>query len=163
MLNDGDPAHCWDIWLRNITDKNYVRSDGRPKNNAFTGRGAIQPPANLRPWDHELSGRLLSLTIDFEQEGAAFCRAMSRPFIGVFYASVETLRKDHAGFGDSTQNSNIRTDVHYTPNQDTAHADLTSCGTTDETLFAIRDWLQDVVSVARASPCEIRSDLPKKP
>src|SRR5215216_1257964 len=56
---DGEPADADDIWLRNVTDKKHVRADGKPTSNAFTGR-AISPRAKGRPWDHELSGRLLS-------------------------------------------------------------------------------------------------------
>src|SRR5262249_2542785 len=108
-----------------------------------------------RPWDHELSGRLLSLTNEFEAEGQRYCRGRSLPFVGVMYASVRTLRASV---------NEIKTDVYYTPieNGDDAHADFVTFGSTDETLFIIRDWLQETVSVALAPNCIVPSALPKK-
>jgi hypothetical protein len=151
--NAGDPADGWDIWLRNITDKNHIRSDGKLRNNVFTGR-AIASSNQARPWDHELSGRLLSLTNDAESEGRQYCKNRGRPFMGIMYASVQTLR---ALVGA------IRTDVRYTPiqNVDLAHADFVTFGSTDEILFKIRDWLQEAVSIAPAAKCIFASVFPQ--
>jgi hypothetical protein len=57
--------------------------DGRLTRNALTGR-AISPRAARRPWDHELSGRLRSLTK--EAEGRAYCQKGEKPFVGVMYS-----------------------------------------------------------------------------
>jgi hypothetical protein len=141
---DGEPADADDIWLRNVTNPKHVRADGKPTSGAFTGK-AISPRAPGRPWDHELSGRLHSLTKDFEEEGREYCRKRDKPFIGVMYASVESLRR--------TANQ-ITTDVHYTPikGEDEAHADLTMAGTNDDNIAALRDWLQEVLRVAKPNP-----------
>lgn len=141
---DGEPADADDVWLRNVTDKKHVRADGKPTSNAFTGR-AISPRAPGRPWDHELSGRLLSFTKDFEAEGRRYCKDRQKPFIGVLYATVECIRREANG---------IKTDVHYTPipGVDEAHGDLTIAGTTDDNLGAIRDWLQEVLRVSKPEP-----------
>lgn len=139
---DGAPADGNDVWLRNITNKKHVRPDGRLKSNAFTGK-AIAPPQEARPWNHELSGRLHSLTTDFEAEGRAFCQDRGLSFVGVMHAPVEDLRRHTNG---------ITTDVHYTPNDDLAHADLTMVGTNDDNLGAIRDWLQETVNVSLPNP-----------
>lgn len=140
---DGEPADADDVWLRNVTDKKHARADGRPTSNAFTGR-AIWPRAPGRPWDHELSGRLLSLTNDFELEGRAFCEKLGKPFIGVIYAKVERIRRETDGIG---------TDVYYTPNgDDVAHADLTMAGTNDDNLGRVRDFLQEVLRVSKPEP-----------
>ncbi len=136
---DGEPADADDIWLRNVTDKKHVRADGKLTSNAFTGR-AISPRAPGRAWDHELSGRLLSLTNDFEAEGRRYCEQRNKPFIGVMYAKVERIRREI---------NRVKTDVHYTPikDGDKAHADLTMAGTNDDNLGPIRDWLQEVLRV----------------
>jgi hypothetical protein len=141
---DGEPADADDIWLRNVTDKKHVRADGKLTSNAFTGR-AISPRAFGRPWDHELSGRLLSLTNDFEAEGRRYCEQRNKPFIGVMYAKVECIRRENSG---------VKTDVHYTPimDGDKAHADLTMAGTNDDNLGAIRDWLQEVLRMSKPAP-----------
>lgn len=141
---DGDPADADDIWLRNVTNPKHVRPDGRPTSNAFTGR-AISPRAPGRPWDHELSGRLLSLTQDFEGEGREYCRLKEKPFIGVMYATVASIRRVA---------NEITTDVYYTPIKcgDQAHADLTMAGTTDDNLGLVRDWLQEVLKVSQPNP-----------
>jgi hypothetical protein len=142
---DGEPADADDVWLRNVTSKAHVRADGKPTSNAFTGRAAIAPPAAERPWDYELSGRLLSLTNDFEAEGRAFCEGLKKPFIGVMYAKVEHIRRETNG---------VKTDVYYTPikDGDLAHADLTMAGTNDDNLGPLRDWLQEILSVSKPEP-----------
>jgi hypothetical protein len=144
---DGEPADADDIWLRNVTDKKHVRPDGRPTSNAFTG-SAISPRAPGRPWDYELSGKLLSLTHNFEAEGRRYCEQRNKPFIGVLYAKVERIRHEING---------MKTDVHYTPNDnDEAHADLTTAGTNDDDVGLVRerlrDWLQEVLRVSKPEP-----------
>jgi hypothetical protein len=151
---DVGPADDWDIWLRNITNKNHLRKDGRLKSNAFTGK-AISPRQPGRPWDHELSGRLLSLTNDFDAEGRAFCETKGMTFMGVMYASVQALRQ--------TVNT-VATDVNYTRTaDDNAHADLTMIGSNDDNLGAVRDWLQETVTVSLPNPiCAIASEFPQR-
>jgi hypothetical protein len=142
-LKDGEPADADDVWLRNITNKHHVRPDGRLASNAFTGR-AISPPAPGRPWDHELSGRLLSLTNDFEAEGRTYCEQRNKPFIGVIYAKVERIRRETNG---------VKTDVCYTPKDgDKGHADLTMAGTNDDNVGLVRDWLQEVLRFSKPEP-----------
>jgi hypothetical protein len=141
---DGEPADADDIWLRNVTSPKHVRPDGKPTSNAFTG-SAISPRAPDRPWDHELSGRLLSFTKDFEAEGRKYCADRGKPFIGVMYAKVERIRREANG---------VKTDVHYTPifSVDEAHADLTMAGSNDDNLGAVRDWLQEVLRISKPAP-----------
>jgi hypothetical protein len=141
---EGEPADADDIWLRNVTDKRHVRADGMPTSNAFTGR-AISPRAVGRPWDHELSSRLRSLTDDFEAEGRRYCEERGKTFIGVMYAKVERIRRETNG---------VKTDVYYTPIEggDKAHADLTMAGTNDENLGFVRAWLQEVLRVSKPIP-----------
>jgi hypothetical protein len=141
---DGEPADADDTWLRNVTDKKHVRPDGKPTSNAFTGR-AISPRAPGRAWDHELSGRLLSFTNNFEAEGRQYCEERKKPFIGVMYGKVEHIRRE---------TNDVKTDVYYTPikDGDQAHADLTMAGTNDDNLGPIRDWLQEVLRVSKPDP-----------
>jgi hypothetical protein len=140
---DGEPADADDIWLRNVTNKRHVRPDGRPTSNAFTG-SAISPRVPGRPWDYELSGRLVSLTNNFEAEGRSYCEQRDKPFVGVLYAKVERIRNEISG---------IKTDVHYTPKgSDKAHADLTMAGANDDNLGLVRDWLQEVLRVSKPEP-----------
>jgi hypothetical protein len=139
-LHDGEPADAWDVWTRVITDNNYWKDDGTLHNSAFGGK-AIAAPTKVRSWTHELSGRLLSLITDLEQESIAFCTAVQRDFAGIMFQKVENLRSSASGF---------HTDVVYTPKvHDNAHGDFVAFDTTDENRFEIRDWLQDFIQHVR--------------
>jgi hypothetical protein len=141
-LSDGEPAEPADIWLRVITNERYIRADGRLNNQAF--KGAIAPPDIRRTWSHELSGRLKSLINDIAAESLQFCGVRQKPFVGVMHAVVSALR---------TQIDNrITTDACYTPKPDDgAHADFVTFDSVDDDLPRIRDWLQEIVKVARAN------------
>jgi hypothetical protein len=135
-LADGDPACETDVWHRIITDRKYWKADGTLHNRAFTGR-VIAPPTVTRPWSHELSGRLLSLVKNLEQESRDYCEQRSRQFHGVMFQNVKGLR--------STIDEQFPTDVRYTPivPDDPTHSDFVASDTkTDEDVHSIRDWLQ---------------------
>jgi hypothetical protein len=151
-LSDGDPAESWDVWMRVITNGNYWKKDGTLHNSAFKGKGALSTSEESRPWSHELSGRLLSLINDVQQESADFCRAHNKDFHGIMYQTVENLRAEVHGFP---------TDVRYTPKStDPAHGDFVTFNTTDADLPAIRDWLQDFIKALKpdnvAAICALR-------
>ncbi len=133
---DGDPAEAWDTWLRVITDKKYLKSDGTLSNNAFSGKRVIAPPAKPRPWSIELSGALLSMIDDLRAYGHGFC---GDNFAGYMFQLVGKLR-----------NTDLATDVVYTPTADTAHADLVSYRLGIESKYALRDWLQDSIRCVRS-------------
>lgn len=130
-LADGDPAEAWDTWLRVITDRKYVKSDGTLSNNAFSGKRVIASPAKPRPWSIELSGALLSMIDDLYSYGHSFCGVR---FAGYMFQLAGKLR-----------NPDLATDVIYTPTADPAHADLVSYRLTIESKYALRDWLQDSI------------------
>ena len=142
LLADGDPAHSCDTWSRVITDRKYFLKEGRLHNRAFTGR-AIAPPKKERPWSHELSGRLLSLIINLHQEARLFCQQHNKPFEGIMYKDVLSLRR--------TLEDGINSDVRYTPlDHDAAHSDFVafSCST-EADLQSLRDFLQETVKAIR--------------
>jgi hypothetical protein len=139
-LADGDPAETWDTWTRVITSEAYWKKDGTLHNKAFSGK-AFAVPETDRPWSHELSGRLLSLVVNLQQESSDFCARIEKQFSGIMFQKVEKLRSNTSGF---------QTDVVYTPYlEDTAHGDFASFGTSDEDLSGLRDWLQDVIQCMR--------------
>lgn len=133
-LADGDPAEAWDTWLRVITDRKYLKSDGTLSNNAFSGKRVIAPPAKPRPWSIELSGALLSIIDDLTSYGRGFC---GDRFAGYMFQLAGRLR-----------NPDLATDVVYTPTADPAHADLVSYRLSTESKYALRDWLQDSIRCA---------------
>jgi hypothetical protein len=154
--SDGDPAEPWDVWTRVITNQEYWKKDGTLHNSAFSGKGAIAVPETERPWSHELSGRLLSLITNLQQESAGFCAGMNKQFAGVMFQTVENLRSVASGFP---------TDVVHTPSDDAAHGDVIAFGTTDEDRFILRDWLQDFIQYVRpnllAAVEALRSNQPQ--
>jgi hypothetical protein len=143
MLRDGDSAYGPDTWLRNILNDSHRRGP-RVHHSALTTK-MIAPPDEPRPWSHEFSGRLLSLTTNVVEEGQAFCRNFGKPFIGVMRAKVRSLRP-------RIPDSNIRTDIVYTPkDQDSAHTDFVCFGADPTDHDIIKDFLQDrLVVVAEA-------------
>jgi hypothetical protein len=136
-LKAGDPADESDVWLRVVTNENYWKADGTLHNKAFGG-GAFSPSKDL-PWRHELSGRLLSLIKNLEQECIDFC---GQKFAGVMFQTVVNLRSKGSGFS---------TDVYYTPTErDEAHSDFVIFGIEDkDDIFQVRDWLQDFVQYVK--------------
>lgn len=163
-IADGDPADDGDIWFRVLTedDNKYIRK-GKIHPNAFKGKNAIATPDQHknRPWDHELSGRLRSLTNDVIAEANAYCEEMTsrtgqtKKFGGVMFCSVPEARQ--------TFENTITTRVHYTPlSTDRAHADLTFTGSANaaEQVFDnLRLWLCDVV--IGLHPAQIEKLLPR--
>jgi len=142
-LADGDPAHSCDTWSRVITNPKHWRKDGSGLHNqAFTGRAAIAPPEQERPWSHELSGRLLSLTTNLHQEAQLFCQQLDRPFEGIMYKDVLSLR--------TTLDIGTETDVRYTPlDRDVAHSDFVAYKCSEAELQSLRDFLQDAVKAKK--------------
>jgi hypothetical protein len=151
-IADGDPADDGDIWFRVLTedDNKYIRK-GKIHPNAFKGKNAIvaPDPQKNRPWDHELSGRLRSLTNDVVAEANAYCEEMTKrtgqtkKFGGVMFCSVQQARQVFEGV--------IATRVYYTPlpTTDRAHADLTfngSVNAAEQVFDKLRLWLCNVVT-----------------
>ena len=151
----GEPADLSDVWMRILTDEKYwKRSDGSLHNAAFGGK-AIAPPMEPREWTLELSGRLLSVVKNVQQESAAFCTP-PRVFAGLMYQTVENLRSAGDSFHKHT---GCRTDVIFTPNNDPAHGDLVAYGFTQEPTqehrYLIREWLQDFIQYVRPDKCAV--------
>ena len=144
----GQPANANDVWFRVLTDPKYWKRDGKLHNSAFGGK-AISPPKQPKGYTLELSGRLLSLTIDVEAEAKEYCTA-PREYSGIMYQTVQKLRTNGT---DSDPIPGCPTDVIYTPNADTAHADLVAYGPTFENRYLIRDWLQEFIQCARPGHC----------
>ena len=70
-MADGDRASDDDCWFRVITDTRWINSDGSLAEQALKGN-KLGPPKTLRPWSHELSGRLLSLVSDVAGDSIRF-------------------------------------------------------------------------------------------
>jgi len=148
-LSEGDFAEDNDTWFRVLTEDKYIRK-GRIHHSAFSGGRTIAPPdpAKNRPWSHELSGRLRSLSTDVQREAQEYCAEISRRtrqnkgFAGLMFSNVANLR--------TTLAARITTGVMYTPLPGTpSHADLTFTGSTaaDITIPGVLvDWLQDAVT-----------------
>jgi hypothetical protein len=143
---DGQPAHTADIWFRVLTDASYIRR-GEIHPNAFKGRQIAPPdPAKHRPWEHELSGRLRSLSQNVIAEAIAYCHEQTRrmnqnrPFSGVMFCHVARVSFE----------APVIVGVAYTPLlSDSAHADLTFCGTVhanEETWDCVRQKLAKVMT-----------------
>jgi hypothetical protein len=161
-LSDGDSADDGDTWLRVLTVRRHLRSDGTLHHNAFSGSAIKPPPPDKnRRWSHEISGRLVSLAEDVEKEGKAFCESLSRAtgqtkeFVGVAYARVEGLR---------AMVECISTDVCYTPlGHDPAHSDVVFFNSTDSDLDRLRDWLQEVLRPVKSNQLEVLKAVPHSP
>ena len=159
-IADGDPADDRDVWFRILTDEGYIKK-GRIHPNAFKGKSVIAPPRERRAWDHELSGRLRSLTKDVTAEGEAYCQEISRQagqrktFGGVMFCSVLEARTEFENTGE--------TGIRYTPLQtNDAHADLTFVGLNDapeDKMDRLRLWLCGVL--AGLHPAQIARLMPK--
>jgi hypothetical protein len=150
----GDRACDSDRWVRVITMATYLNQDGTIHHQAL--KAAPPLPQDQRRWNHEVSGRLLSLTSDLDGEAISFVasvrqsqRAILNPlpkafgFYGHVAGTAEAIREIDPK----------RTDVVYTPMLppepviDPAHADVTFCDTTDSDVLALCSQLQGRVSV----------------
>ena len=148
----GESAEDADVWMRVLTNSDYIKSDGTVHNSAFSGKRAIAPPADQHPWSLEISGRLLSLVASVESESRAFCSS-PMVFAGLIYQTVENLRSNANG---SPKSLGCVTDVFYTPkNGDAAHADLVSYGPDVDHKHLLRDWLQDFIQCVPSSRCGV--------
>lgn len=155
-MSDGDLAEDHDCWFRVIIDARWVNADGTISEQALKNRAIAAPTDANRPWSHELSGRLLSLTSNISVEGDAFVakiRAKQKKpskhliFSGVVYGRPHNLR-DQLG-------TQMRSDVVHTPISppdewaDPAHADFVIFGaSTEDDLDVIRTFIQDRTKVA---------------
>lgn len=147
MPQAGGPAPETDLWMRILTRPEYVRN-GKLHHSALRGR-ALRPPREPLGWDHELSGRLRSMSVDPKVEaeelvaGPAAAGSPTRSFNGYAVAAVSELR--------ASPIVDVRSDVVFTPLQtDRAHADFVTFGTADRDLNPILDWLQDRLRIVAA-------------
>src|SRR4051794_14475061 len=126
-IADGDPADVGDIWFRVLTDERYIRK-GTVHPHAFKGKGVIgrPDPEKKRPWDHELSGRLRSLSATPAAEAEDYCAEMTKlhkqtkTFAGIMFCRLPDLRP---------LPNQINTGVHFTPLPNVkSHADFVLSG-----------------------------------
>lgn len=126
-LADGDPAPQGDVWYRILTSDKYINRGG-VQHAAFQGKAIKPPPQNKnRPWQAELSGRLLSLAGTHEEvqdHCTAYCKAQNRTFYGVMYPK----EREQPLHGSVV--TGITLGIYYTPldDGDEAHSDLTFSG-----------------------------------
>jgi hypothetical protein len=154
-LSDGDPAADDDCWFRFISDTRWITDEDIVSEQAL--KHCI--PDVPRPWAHEWSGRLSSLTNDIVADGNAhvdaICSRLNKPgknrqFAGVAFNSPLNLR---ATIGPKP----IMTGVFHTPIDppdifaSAAHADFVTIGSADDDLDAVRTWLQDQLKVLRTA------------
>src|SRR6266516_1023340 len=87
-LVDGDPAPQGDVWYRILTSEKYITKGG-VQHAAFLGKTIKPPPEGKnRPWQAELSGRLLSLAgthDDVQAHCLAYAKSANRTFYGAMY------------------------------------------------------------------------------
>lgn len=154
-LKEGDLAGSSDVWLRVLTNPDYITKEGKVHNRAFGGK-AIAPPTAKKPYSLEFSGRLLSLVKDVEKESADFCKNPPLKYMGVIYQLVEKIRNE-----GKSEKPGFRTDVVYTPikDRDEAHADVVAYDLTTENKYLLRDWLQEVIMYVPAGRCDTLEKL----
>jgi hypothetical protein len=157
---DGDSAQDNDCWFRAIIDSRWINHDGTLAEQALKALNAIAPPTIPRGWQHELSGRLLSLANDVAQEGIAFVEKIRSAQIANSGKPRKTLAS--AGIAYSAPSNlrpqilaHIQSDVVHTPinppdpYEDSAHSDFVTYQSTDDDLDAIRTELQDRLRTLR--------------
>jgi hypothetical protein len=155
----GERVPDQEIWLRVLTNDDYVATDGSLHENALKGDKIFQKRPR-HTWDHELSGRRQSVCKDIEAEGAdfvqkiraAFAHRNKRPppskmtYKGHAFAPAGALRQN---FGAALHTDVIHTPVTAPdPLEDMAHADFAIFGSTDTDLKKIRTFLQSVLKIA---------------
>lgn len=156
-LVDGDKAHDSDVWLRVITNNEYIKADGQLHNKAFTGK-AFSAPSDTekkRSWKWELSGRLLSKTVDLQKESLDFCKKINKVFEGLMFQKNEHLRNTKSEFSK---------DIFYTPIEDadykdTAHSDFVVFDDFEAIPQEVRSWLQDLLKVAKPTDLDSVNSL----
>jgi hypothetical protein len=144
-----------------VTDTRRITDDGILSEQALKGK-QLSRPSRSRPWSHELSGRLNSLTSDVAADRRAFVaeirlllRDPNKPpktlqFAGVAFNSPRNLR-------NFIGEKRIATDVFHTPINppekfaSPAHADFVTIESSDDDLDEIRTWLQENLKVLRAT------------
>lgn len=150
-LSEADPADPGDVWFRIATHKDHIR-DGKVHHGAFGGNAISVPKREKnRPWDRELSGRLMSQagSLDaIKSHAEHFCEEQTlrgggtKKFVGVIYSKVRSIRTSYK--------SGMSLDVNFTPIDlepaDHAHADLTFHGwniSSKPELEEFTIWLSD--------------------
>jgi hypothetical protein len=107
-------ADVGDVWLRHVVEGGAIRSTHPRVKTAYLERKLERVPD--RPWEGEISGRLLSKANDIRTRAIAAATAIATPgieFRHAIYVRVSEVRK----------NSNF--DVYAEPKQeDDAHANL---------------------------------------
>ena len=148
-LLPGMPLPDGEVWLRELTNRDYLKRDGT------VHRQALKSPAisaaDEKSWSHELSGRALSQAGDVASHGQASAqrardkfasKGLAVPskidFIGVAFSRSEELRSEHP----------LHTDTVFTPNDDPAHADFVVYNSNDEDIDAIIGFLQSKLKTA---------------
>jgi hypothetical protein len=154
-LSDGDPAADEDCWFRFVTDARWITADNIISEQALK----CYTPDVPRPWAHEWSGRLNSLTTDVGADGNAYVEAIrsrqAKPnknlqFVGTAFNSPRNLR-------GTIGQKHIRTGIFHTPIDppdrfaSPAHADFVTVDSHDDDLDEIRTWLQERLKVLRVS------------
>ncbi len=106
-----EQANNDDHWLRHIIEGGAVRSKAPRLKEKY-----IENKLDFvieRPWEAEISGRLLSKAMDIrERADAAAAHSASLKFRQIAYVAVQKVRQD----------TNL--DVYFEPNEDPAHANL---------------------------------------
>jgi hypothetical protein len=157
-VQPGGAAEDDDVWMRILTNAEYLKKDGTVHNKAFGGKKAIAPPIDQQPWSLEISGRLLSFVKEIEKESIAFC-SPPMVFSGLIYQTVENLRSTANG---TPRSLGCNTDVIYTPKaHDDAHSDFVAYSADLDHRHLIRDWLQDFIQCVPSDKCEVLEALRK--
>lgn len=141
-----------ECWYRVLTNRSHLTKARTIHYQALKGR--VFSLSVGKPWTHELSGRLVSLSGNIAAEAAERVEAIrgslaaqGRPvpsgitFSGIACATGSVLRTTPLGM--------VPTDVVYTPaSSDSAHSDFVTYQTSsDEDLDPIRAWLMKVLHV----------------
>ena len=156
-LAPDQPLPDAEIWLRELTNSDYLKADGTVHYQGLKGR-AIQAPQRHVSWSHELSGRAHSLAADIrghaeasaERARQGFLERGKQPpskirFVGVAFAKAVEIR-------DGTAPTKV--DTVFTPNEDPAHADLVCYSAAEDSLDELRDWLITKLKTARLGELE---------
>jgi hypothetical protein len=155
------PLPDGECWFRCLTNKDHVTSMGTVHYQAL--KGSQFSLSQGKNWTHELSGSVVSLmgsVPEIEAQTHALIADIHRKFVergqkipskiqfvGVASATADELR--------ATAPSLARTDVIYTPIEHSAHADVVTYQTTDETLDPVRHWLKTILRVTYATDLNI--------
>lgn len=149
-----------DVWLRVITDRRWLNSDGSLSEQALKKRALAPPLDSSKLWSHELSGRALSHAGDVQRNGEFFVDVVRNLqkypnknllFVGVAAAKVENLRPLCGGVKSDLLFSPVM-DL-YNPFFDEAHSDFIVYAANEDALDEVRTNLQEVLIVILSPKC----------